>query len=204
MDSITRFAQAQREIGLAAGEPPTTKGYTPSVFSMLPKLTERLGCTETGSITGIYTTLVEGDDMNDPVADSVRSLLDGHVVLSRKLAEQGHYPAVDILQSVSRLMTSIVAPEHSAAARRMRAIYSTYRDAEDLINIGALAPGANPKIDMSIKLMDQIVDFLIQETATRTSFDETVKRMIDMTEPWAALEDAQDVQGKLNAVAVHQ
>ncbi len=204
MDSITRFAQAQREIGLAAGEPPTTKGYTPSVFSMLPKLTERLGCAENGSITGIYTTLVEGDDMNDPVADSVRSLLDGHVVLSRKLAEQGHYPAVDILQSVSRLMTSVVSSDHQAAARRMRAIYSTYRDAEDLINIGALAPGANPKIDMSIALMDRILDFLIQETSTRTGFDQTVKQMMDITEPWAALEGPQAMQRQAKALPVHQ
>ncbi len=140
MDSITRFAQAQREIGLAAGEPPTSKGYCPSVFSLLPKLTERLGATDRGSITGIFTILVEGDEMDDPIADSVRSLLDGHIVLSRKLAEMGHYPAVDVLGSISRLMNSIIGKNHLAAAQKMRAIYSTYQRAEDLINIGAVAP----------------------------------------------------------------
>lgn len=187
MDSLTRFCQAQREIGLAAGEPPTTKGYTPSVFSLLPKLTERLGCSEIGSITGVYTTLVEADDMNDPVADSVRSLLDGHIVLSRKLAEQGHYPAVDILQSVSRLMNSIAGKEHLQAAQKVRAIYATYKGAEDLINIGALAPGANRRIDASIALIDKVTDLLIQPIGQGTSFPDTVQRMIEIANEWDQL-----------------
>ncbi len=184
MDSLTRFAQAQREIGLAAGEPPTTKGYCPSVFSLMPKLTERLGCTERGSITGIYTVLVEADDMADPVADSVRALLDGHIVLSRQLAEQGHYPAVDVLQSVSRLMDAVVTTEHMEAARKFRAIYSTYRGAQDLINIGALAPGANRRIDKAVSLIDRVNEFLIQPIGTRTSFAETVRRLCEITRSW--------------------
>jgi flagellum-specific ATP synthase len=184
MDSLTRFAQAQREIGLAAGEPPTTKGYCPSVFSLLPKLTERLGCAERGSITGIYTILVEGDDMSDPVADSVRSLLDGHIVLSRSLAEQGHYPAVDILQSVSRLMNVIVSRDHLLAAQRFKAIYATYRGAEDLINIGALAPGSNQRIDTAISLIDRVNEFLVQPTGKRSGFRETVDRLVEITKSW--------------------
>jgi flagellum-specific ATP synthase len=184
MDSLTRLAQAQREIGLAAGEPPTTKGYCPSVFSLLPRLTERLGHADHGSITGVFTILVEGDDMNDPVADTVRSLLDGHIVLSRKLAEVGHYPAVDILASVSRLMTSVASPEHIEAAQRMRAIYSTYRSAEDLINIGAFVPGSNPRIDKAIALIDRVNEFLVQDMAERTSLDESVRRMIEITRDW--------------------
>jgi len=184
MDSLTRLAQAQREIGLAAGEPPTTKGYCPSVFALMPKLTERLGCAERGSITGIFTVLVEADDMNDPVADCARSLLDGHVVLSRKLAEQGHYPAVDILQSVSRLMDAVAAPRHLAAAQKFRAIYATYRNAEDLINIGALASGANRRIDKAVSLIDRVSEFLIQPVGTRSSLEETVRRMCEITKSW--------------------
>ncbi|MCK4625569.1 MAG: hypothetical protein KAV00_09690, partial [Phycisphaerae bacterium] len=187
MDSLTRFAQAQREIGLAAGEPPATKGYCPSVFTLLPKLTERLGCTETGSITGILTVLVEGDDMNDPVADAARSLLDGHVVLSRKLAEQGHYPAVDILQSVSRLMSSVTTDEHQSAARNFKAIYSTYQNAEDLINIGAFSPGSNHRIDKAISLIDQVNDFLVQPIGERSGFDQTTQRLREITQSWEFL-----------------
>ncbi|MFP3936908.1 MAG: FliI/YscN family ATPase [Phycisphaerae bacterium] len=184
MDSVTRFAQAQREIGLAAGEPPTTKGYCPSVFSLLPKLTERLGCGETGSITGMLTILVEGDDLADPVADSVRSLLDGHVVLSRKLAEMGHYPAIDILQSVSRLMSVVVDDEHRLAAQRFRAIYATYLGAEDLINIGALSPGSNQRIDKAVSLIDRVNEFLVQDVGERTEFSETVRWLKDITASW--------------------
>jgi len=184
MDSMTRFAQAQREIGLAAGEPPTTKGYCPSVFALIPKLTERLGCAERGSITGMLTILVEGDDMNDPVADCARSLLDGHVVLSRKLAEQGHYPAVDVLASISRLMDAIVTPAHQAAAQKFRAIYSTYLDAEDLINIGAFAAGSNPRIDRAISLIDRVREFLVQGLGVRSDFEETVRRLIEVTASW--------------------
>ncbi|MBT3199247.1 MAG: FliI/YscN family ATPase [Phycisphaerales bacterium] len=187
MDSLTRLAHAQREIGLAAGEPPTSGGYCPSVFSMLPKVTERLGSAARGSITGMITVLVEGDDMNDPVADSVRSLLDGHIVLSRELAERGHYPAVDVLKSISRLMNSIAAPEHQAAARKFKAIYSTYQKAEDLINIGAFAPGSNHRIDKAISLIDRVNDFLIQPTGQRSEFDQTVQQLCDMTESWDTL-----------------
>ncbi|OHB62445.1 MAG: hypothetical protein A2Y76_06915 [Planctomycetes bacterium RBG_13_60_9] len=187
MDSLTRFAQAQREIGLAAGEPPATKGYCPSVFALMPRLVERLGCSECGSITGILTVLVENDDLTDPVADSARSLLDGHIVLSRKLADRGHYPAVDVLQSVSRLMTAVVSPEHRTAARKLKEIYATYIDAEDLINIGAFAPGSNRRIDGAISLIDRINEFLVQSVRQRTSFEETVKQLTAITRAWDKL-----------------
>lgn len=185
MDSITRFAHAQREIGLAAGEPPTTKGYCPSVFSLLPKLVERLGCGETGSITGIINVLVDGDDMNDPVADCVRSLLDGHVVLRRKLAEQGFYPAIDPLASVSRLMNSVTRPEHQLAARRCKAILSTYNDAEDLINIGAYVPGSNRRIDLAVELIEPIRQLLIQgPDEEHLSVEQTAEALIERTDAW--------------------
>ena len=151
MDSVTRVAMAQREIGLASGEPPTTKGYTPSVFTILPKLLERPGKTHKGSITGLYTVLVDNDDMNEPIADAVRSILDGHIVLSRRLAHKNHYPAIDILESISRVMTKIVTPEQQQIAMKARELLATYREAEDLINIGAYVKGSNPKIDESIK-----------------------------------------------------
>ncbi len=181
MDSLTRFAQAQREIGLAAGEPPATKGYCPSVFSLMPRLIERLGCSEGGSITGILTVLVENDDLTDPVADSARSLLDGHIVLSRKLADRGHYPAVDILQSISRLMPAVVSDEQRLAAQKLREIYAIYADAEDLINIGAFAPGSNRRIDGAISLIDRINEFLIQPVRQKTPFPETVQRLTAIT-----------------------
>jgi len=184
MDSLTRFAQAQREIGLAAGEPPAAKGYCPSVFSLLPRLVERLGCSENGSITGILTVLVENDDMSDPVADSARSLLDGHIVLSRKLADRGHYPAVDILQSISRLMPAVTTAEHRIAAQKLKEIYATYADAEDLINIGAFSPGSNHRIDGAVALIDKINRFLIQPVRRRTDFDETVRQLTGITKSW--------------------
>jgi flagellum-specific ATP synthase len=187
MDSLTRFAQAQREIGLAAGEPPATKGYCPSVFSLMPRLIERLGCAESGSITGILTVLVENDDLTDPVADSARSLLDGHIVLSRKLAERGHYPAIDILQSVSRLMPVVTAKEHRLAAQKLREIYAVYIDAEDLINIGAFSPGSNRRIDGALALIDRIRDFLIQPVRERTDFTGTVSRLTNITKSWDEL-----------------
>lgn len=187
MDSLTRFAQSQRQIGLAAGEPPAAKGYCPSVFSLMPRLIERLGCAETGSITGILTVLVENDDLTDPVADSAKSLLDGHIVLSRKLADRGHYPAVDVLASVSRLMPAVVSKEHKAAARKLKEIYATYADAEDLINIGAFSPGSNRRIDGAIALIDRINDFFIQPTHQRTGFEETVKQLTAITQSWAEL-----------------
>jgi flagellum-specific ATP synthase len=187
MDSLTRFAQAQREIGLAAGEPPATKGYCPSVFSVMPRLIERLGCAENGSITGILTVLVENDDLTDPVADSARSLLDGHIVLSRKLAERGHYPAVDILQSISRLMPVVTSKEHKLAAQKLKEIYAIYIDAEDLINIGAFSSGSNRHIDGAMALIDRIRDFLIQPVRQRTDFAETVKRLNVITNSWDEL-----------------
>ena len=187
MDSITRFAQAQREIGLAAGEPPASKGYCPSVFSLLPRLLERLGCNDKGSITGIITVLAEGDDLSDPVADSARSLLDGHIVLSRKLADRGHYPAIDILQSVSRLMNTVVSEEHKKAAVKFKEIYATYNDAEDLISIGAFSPGSNKRIDGSVALIDRIHDFLVQSIRERTSYEETAAQVIEIASAWDTL-----------------
>jgi len=187
MDSLTRFAQAQREIGLAAGEPPATKGYCPSVFSVMPRLIERLGCGETGSITGILTVLVENDDLTDPVADSAKSLLDGHIVLSRKLADRGHYPAVDILQSISRLMPAVVSKEHRLAAQKLKEIYAIYTDAEDLINIGAFAAGSNRRIDGAIALIERINAFLVQPIRERTDFEETVRRLTAITQSWGEL-----------------
>ena len=157
MDSVTRVAMAQREVGLAIGEPPATRGYTPSVFALLPRLLERRGPGAPGTITGFYTVLVEGDDMNEPVADAVRGILDGHIVLSRELAERNHYPAIDVLASVSRLMLELADDEQRSAAANVRDILATYADAEDLVNIGAYVPGANPRID---RALDRIEDVL--------------------------------------------
>ncbi len=166
---------AMREVGLAIGEPPTTKGYTPSVFATLPKLLERAGNFKgKGSITGLYTVLVEGDDMNEPVADSVRSILDGHIVLSRDLAARNHYPSIDILRSASRVMRDIVSPEHQQLNSRVREIMATYKEAEDLINIGAYVEGSNGKIDYAISQIDAILGFLQQGMDDSVGMDETV------------------------------
>jgi FliI/YscN family ATPase len=162
MDSLTRLALAQREIGLAAGEPPTTRGFPPSVFAMLPRLLERAGCTERGSITAFYSVLVEGDDPQEPIADAARGLLDGHVWLSRKLASRGHYPAIDVLESTSRLMIDVAGEEHREAARRLRELLAAYRDAEDLVAVGAYRPGASPAVDAAIELGGDINAFLRQ------------------------------------------
>ena len=180
MDSITRLAMAQREVGLAIGEPPTTRGYTPSVFAMLPKLLERAGTDEVGSITGFYTVLVESDDINDPIADAVRSILDGHIVLSRDLAARGHYPAVDVLYSVSRLMMEITSEEHQTLAQRIREILAVYRDAEDLINIGAYKKGSSQKIDYAISMIDKINGFLRQRVDERFSLEDTLNIMREL------------------------
>lgn len=178
MDSVTRFAMAMREIGLSIGEPPSTKGYTPSVFSTLPKLLERAGNFEgSGSITGFYTTLVEGDDMNDPIGDAVRSIVDGHIVLSRAIAHKGHFPAIDVLQSASRVMKAVTDPEHVRMAQKLREVLATYRDAEDLINVGAYKAGANPKIDKAIKLIDPINDFLRQRTEDHSNMDQCMRKL---------------------------
>ncbi len=178
MDSVTRFAMAQREIGLSTGEPPSQKGYTPSVFATLPKILERAGSFEgEGSITGFYTTLVEGDDMNDPIGDAIRSIVDGHIVLSRQLAQKGHFPAVDILQSSSRVMRSVVSPEHVKLAQKLREVLAVYKEAEDLINIGAYKSGSNPKIDKAIKAIEGVNDFLKQRVEDPTSFTQTVRML---------------------------
>jgi flagellum-specific ATP synthase len=172
MDSVTRFAMAQREVGLAIGEPPATRGYTPSVFALLPRLLERAGTSEKGTITGLYTVLVDGDDMNEPVADAVRSILDGHCVLSRELAHANHYPAVDVLQSVSRLTTEIVPPGTRAAAGDVRRLIAAYRDKEDLISIGAYQPGSDPTVDAAIAMRGEIDSFLRQEVEERSDLSE--------------------------------
>ncbi len=175
MDSATRFAMAMREVGLAIGEPPTTKGYTPSVFATLPKLLERAGNFKgQGSITGLYTVLVEGDDMNEPVADAVRSILDGHIVLSRDLAARNHYPSIDVLNSASRVMRDIVSPEHLQLNGRVREILATYREAEDLINIGAYTEGSNGKIDYAISQIEAVLQFLRQGMDEAVNMDETL------------------------------
>ena len=182
MDSVTRFAMAQREIGLTIGEPPTTKGYTPSVFALLPKLLERAGNTDKGSITGLYTVLVDGDDMTEPIADAVRSILDGHIVLSRRLANRGQYPAVDVLQSVSRVMPDIIDRNHYQRAMRFGEILATYKEAEDLINIGAYVKGSNPQIDHALSKINQLRGFLKQEIFERALYDDSCDRLNEIIE----------------------
>jgi flagellum-specific ATP synthase len=178
MDSVTRFAMAQREIGLALGEPPTTKGYTPSVFTILPKLLERAGTSANkGTITGLYTVLVEGDDANEPVADAVRSILDGHIVLSRDLAMQNHYPAVDVLGSISRVMVDVIDDGHKEKSNHLKEVLATYRKAEDLINIGAYVSGSNPKIDYAIEMMDRINAYLRQGIEETVFFEDSIAQL---------------------------
>ncbi len=178
MDSVTRFAMAQREIGLSIGEPPTTRGYTPSVFAMMPKLLERSGMNQSsGSITAFYTVLVEGDDFNEPISDAVRSILDGHIMLTRELAERGHYPAIDPLQSVSRVMPDVVDKTHLALARKTVEILATYRKAEDLINIGAYVSGSNPRIDYAIRMIDKINSYLTQPVEQGADLEESISRL---------------------------
>ncbi len=180
MDSVTRFAMAQREIGLAAGEPPTTKGYPPSMFALLPRLVERTGRTPKGSITAFYTVLVEGDDTNEPVADTVRGLLDGHIVLSRKLAGKGHYPAIDVMQSISRLMNDLVSEEVRTGALVLRDLMSTYAENEDLINIGAYRQGSNPRIDMAIRLKDEIDRYLRQAVDEQANVETAHQQLLGL------------------------
>lgn len=183
MDSVTRFAMAQREIGLAIGEPPTTRGYTPSVFALLPKLLERAGtCEGDGSITGLYTVLVEGDDMNEPIADSVRSILDGHIVLSREIAARGHYPAIDVLGSASRVMIDIVSGAHRKAAQRLVSVLAEYRKAEDLINIGAYKAGSNPQVDYAMKKIGEINSYLMQDISEKVGLEESVAALMAIFE----------------------
>jgi flagellum-specific ATP synthase len=177
MDSVTRLAMAQREIGLAAGEPPSQKGYTPSVFALLPKVFERAGNFPRGSITGFFTVLVEGDDFNEPICDAVRAILDGHIVLSRELGAAGHYPAIDILHSVSRLASQIATPDQKQAAQTIREALSTYQRSEDLINLGGYAAGSNPKLDSAIRSRPELIDFLRQDADKHAPHEETLERM---------------------------
>lgn len=181
MDSLTRFSMAQREVGLAIGEPPVTRGYTPSVFAVLPKLLERAGQSENGSITGLYTVLVDGDDLNEPITDTVRGILDGHIVLSRKLANKGHYPAIDILSSVSRVMPNIVDNEHISSARTFQEYLSTYYEAEDLINIGAYSKGSNNKIDLAIEKIDSFNSFLKQDVNEKFQYYDIISMLNEIT-----------------------
>jgi flagellum-specific ATP synthase len=181
MDSVTRFAMAQREIGLALGEPPTTKGYTPSVFTLLPKLCERAGTSANrGTITGLYTVLVEGDDTNEPIADALRSILDGHINLTRDLANQNHYPAIDVLSSISRVMDDIIDSDQRRLANKLKETLAVYRKAEDLINIGAYVAGSNPKIDYAIKMIDPINRYLKQGIDTTTNYKESISQLAQL------------------------
>ena len=181
MDSVTRFAMAQREIGLALGEPPTTKGYTPSVFTLLPKLCERAGTSANrGTITGLYTVLVEGDDTNEPIADALRAILDGHINLTRDLAAQNHYPAIDVLQSISRVMDDIVDSEHRQYANKLKETLAIYRKAEDLINIGAYVAGSNPKIDYAIEMVEKINSYLRQDIDETTDFNASISQLAQL------------------------
>lgn len=177
MDSLTRFSMAQREIGLASGEPPVTRGYPPSVYSEMPKLLERAGNSDKGSITGLYTVLVDGDDFNEPITDTARSILDGHIMLDRKLAHKNHYPAIDVLQSISRVMSSIAGKEHKEAAGKLKNVMATYQEAEDLINLGAYKSGSNKNIDYAIEKIDAVNDFLLQETHDKFTFEEIMEMM---------------------------
>lgn len=172
MDSLTRFSMAQREIGLASGEPPVTRGYPPSVYSEMPKLLERAGNSMTGSITGLYTVLVDGDDFNEPITDTARSILDGHIMLSRKLGHKNHYPAIDILQSISRVMSTVAQKSHKDAAGKLKNVLATYQEAEDLINIGAYKRGSNPEIDYAISKINAVNAFLMQDTTEKFEFEE--------------------------------
>ena len=177
MDSLTRFSMAQREIGLASGEPPVTRGYPPSVYSEMPKLLERAGNSDRGSITGLYTVLVDGDDFNEPITDTARSILDGHIMLDRKLAHKNHYPAIDVLQSISRVMSAIADSKHKETAGKLKNVMATYQEAEDLINIGAYKSGSNKNIDYAIEKIDAVNEFLLQETHDKFSFEEIMSMM---------------------------
>lgn len=180
MDSLTRFSMAQREIGLASGEPPVSRGYPPSVYAEMPKLLERAGNSDRGSITGLYTVLVDADDFNEPITDTARGILDGHIVLSRAMAQKNHYPAIDILASISRVMSVIASKEHKDVAGKLKNVLATYREAEDLINIGAYKEGSNKEIDFAIEKIDQVNEFLRQSTEEKFSFDDSVSIMTDI------------------------
>lgn len=180
MDSLTRFSMAQREIGLASGEPPVTRGYPPSVYAQMPKLLERAGNADKGSITGLYTVLVDGDDFNEPITDTARSILDGHIMLDRKLGHKNHYPAIDVLQSISRCMGQIATKEHKQAAGKLKTVLATYNEAEDLINIGAYKSGANPKIDYAIEKIDSINEYLCQDVDSKYSLEDELDMLMNL------------------------
>ena len=180
MDSLTRFSMAQREIGLAGGEPPVSRGYPPSVYSEMPKLLERAGCDARGSITGLYTVLVDGDDFNEPITDTARSILDGHIMLNRKLAHKNHYPAIDVLQSISRCMSQIVDKDHKKVAGKLKNVLATYNDSEDLINIGAYKRGNNKNIDYAMDKIDAVNEFLLQDTDQKFDYEESLKLMEEL------------------------
>lgn len=180
MDSLTRFSMAQREIGLASGEPPVSRGYPPSVYGEMPQLLERAGRSDKGSITGLYTVLVDGDDFNEPIADTARSILDGHIVLDRKIAQRNHYPAIDVLQSISRVMSSIVDSQHKKAAGQLKNVLATYAEAEDLVNIGAYKAGSNPSIDYALSKIDAVNEFLQQDVYEKLSFEESIQRLEEL------------------------
>ena len=199
IDSVTRVAMALREIGLAVGEPPATKGYTPSVFTFLPKFLERAGTSDKGSITGLYAVLVEGDDLNDPISDTVRSILDGHVVLSRKLANRNHYPAVDVLASISRLMVDIAQPQHLQDVNKLKSLMAAYQDAEDLINIGAYVKGSDTTIDESIAKMGSINTFLRQDINEKTEFENDLNNLNKISNEKVSIPSAKNPEAKNNA-----
>ena len=182
MDSLTRFSMAQREIGLASGEPPVTRGYPPSVYSEMPKLLERAGRSSKGSITGLYTVLVDGDDFNEPITDTARSILDGHIMLNRRLAHKNHYPAIDVLQSISRCMSQIATKDHRQAAGKLKNVLATYNEAEDLINIGAYKHGSNPDIDYAIQMNKVVNEYLCQDVEEKVDFEDSVERLKQMFE----------------------
>ena len=177
MDNLTRFSMAQREIGLASGEPPVSRGYPPSVYSEMPMLLERAGNSDVGSITGLYAVLVDGDDFNEPISDTARGILDGHIMLSRKMAHKNHYPAIDVLQSISRVMSSITDKEHKKLAGKLKNVLATYADAEDLINIGAYKSGSNPEIDYAIQNIHAVNDFLMQDVDEKFTYEEVLEAL---------------------------
>jgi flagellar biosynthesis/type III secretory pathway ATPase len=196
VDSITRMCHAQRQIGLAAREPPATKGYPPSVFGLLPQILERAGRSQRGSITGFYTILVEGDDFNEPISDAVKGIVDGHVWLSRSLANRSHFPAIDVLQSISRVRGDVVTPEQLAHAKRVLALSAVYQDIEDLVNIGAYVPGVNPEFDLAVQGRQRILQFLQQDSASPLKMEQSVRQLAELSAWLDQLEKALRAQAQ--------
>jgi flagellum-specific ATP synthase len=196
LDSLTRMCQAQRQIGLAAKEPPATKGFPPSVFALIPEILERAGKTEKGSITGFYTVLVEGDDFNEPIPDAVKGITDGHLWLNRKLANRGHFPAIDMIQSISRVRGDVIDSDHGKMARRILAVWAMYEEIEDLVNIGAYVQGANPEFDLAVQARPRIMQFLQQDPGSPTTFEQAKKQLVDLSIWVEQLDKALRAQGK--------